>query len=66
MINTKTFFITESIISIVLGIIIILNTKIPIIGAVIAKNELSLQSGVLWGAFFTFLGVALLVIELKR
>ena len=55
----KHFYKGLSIVAMAFGAILIVNTQIPIAGAVIANNAISINATILWAAFFIITGVAL-------
>lgn len=61
----KRFYKGLSIISIVFGAVLIINTQITIVGSVIGNNTLSSNSSVLWSIFFMATGIALFYAQSK-
>ena len=55
----KPFYKGLSIVAMAFGVILIINTQIPIAGAVIANNAISTNATILWSAFFIITGAAL-------
>ncbi len=55
----KIFYKTLSILSIILGIVLFINSQTSLIGATIGLKEISSYVSVLWGAFFILSGFAL-------
>ena len=64
--NTKPFYKTLSVLSIVFGALLLINTQTQIAGAVISNSTLTSNSSILWGAFFIIIGIALFYVQMKN
>ena len=62
----KSFYKWLSIISIVFGGFLLINTQVTIAGFAINDSMLTTNSTVLWSAFFLIAGIALFVIQKKN
>ncbi len=64
--RAKIFFKTLSIVSIVLGILLVVNSGIPMLGAVVGFEDISLATNLGFGVFFLVAGCLLFFIEKRE
>ncbi|MEM3122106.1 MAG: hypothetical protein QXH60_01545 [Candidatus Pacearchaeota archaeon] len=62
----KLFYKSLSILSILFGIILIINSRVRIIGRVINDVVLTTDASIMWGVFFLVTGALLFYLEIKN
>ncbi|MFA6022689.1 MAG: hypothetical protein WC781_01225 [Candidatus Pacearchaeota archaeon] len=63
---SNRFFIIQSILSVLLGIVLLINVQTTIIGAVIGPREIENYLSIMFGVFFVIAGIALYVVNKSK